>query len=119
LWVRPIAGITTGTNIITSLATVDAQLLWFGNIFSSLFGLQTKSQQHEQNKLVLKTAEAVKKLSLNQKQLNVSINAANAQIDTFTKYVMSSHRVVFIIAMEQDLKAMVQHLQLCKKLSTF
>jgi hypothetical protein len=112
LWVGPIAGITTGAKIITSLATGDAPLSWFGKIFSSLFGLQTKSQQHEQKKLVLETAEAVEKLSLNQKQLNVAINAANARIDTYTKYVMCSHRAVSIIAMEQDLKAMVQHLQL-------
>ncbi len=112
LWVGPVTGITTGANIITSLATGDAPLLWFGNIFSSLFGLQTKSQQHAQNKLVLKTAEAVEKLSIIQKQLNVAINAANARIDTYTKYVMSSHRAMSIIAMEQDLKAMVRHLQL-------
>jgi hypothetical protein len=112
LWVGPVAGITTGANIITSLATGDAPLLWFGEIFSSLFGLQTKSQQHEQNKLVLETAESVEKLSINQKQLNVAINAANARIDTYAKYVMSSHRAVSIIAMEQDLKAMVRHLQL-------
>jgi hypothetical protein len=107
LWVGPVAGITTGGNIITSLATGDAPLSWFGDIFSSLFVLQTKSQQHAQNKLVFKTAEAVEKLSINQKQLNVAINAANARIDTYTKYVMSSHRAVSIIAMEQDLKAMV------------
>ncbi len=44
--------------------------------------------------------------------MSVSINAANARIDTYTKYVMSSHRAVSIIAMEQDLKAMVRHLQL-------
>ena len=112
LWVAPVAGITTGANIVTSLATGDAPLSWFGDIFSSLFGLQTKAQQHEQNKLALKTAEAVEKLSINQKQLNVAINAANARIDTYTKYVMSSHRAVSIIAMEQDLKAMVRHLQL-------
>ncbi len=112
VWVGPVAGITTGTNIITSLATGDAPLLGFGDIFSSLFGLQTKSQQHEQNKLVLETAEAVEKLSINQKQLNVAINTANAQIDTYTKYVMSSRRAVSIIAMEQDLKTMVRHLQL-------
>jgi hypothetical protein len=78
LWVGPVAGITTGANIITSLATGDASLSWFGDIFNSLFGLQTKSKQHEKNKLVLETAEAVEKLSINQKQLNVAINAANA-----------------------------------------
>ena len=45
LWVAPVAGITTGANIVTSLATGDAPLSWFGDIFSSLFGLQTKAQQ--------------------------------------------------------------------------
>jgi hypothetical protein len=112
LWVGPIDGITRCTNIISSFATGEAPLLWFGNIFSSLFGLQTKSQHNEQTKLAIKTAEAVKKLSLNQQQLTVAINTANARIDTYTKYVMSSHRAVSIIAMEQDLKAKVRHLQL-------
>jgi hypothetical protein len=85
LWVGPVAGFTTGTNIISSFATGEAPLSWFGDILSSLFGLQTKSQHNDQTKLALVTAEAVEKLSLNQKQLSVAINAANARIDTYTK----------------------------------
>lgn len=43
LWVGPIAGITTGANIISSFATGEKPLLWLGDILSSFFGLQTKS----------------------------------------------------------------------------
>jgi hypothetical protein len=56
-------------------------------------------------------AKSVEKLSLNQEQLNVALNTANARIDKYTKYEMFSHRAVSIIAMEEDLKAMVRNLQ--------
>jgi len=112
VWVGPVAGVAGGANIISSFVTGEAPLSWFGDVFSALFGLQTKAQNQAQTKLVLETAEAVDKLSINQNQLTVAINAANARIDTYSKYVMSAHKAISVISMEQDLKAMVRHLQL-------
>jgi hypothetical protein len=49
-----------------------------------------------ENKLVLEMAEAVEKLSINQKQLNVAINAANPWIDTYTAYTDTQMKVVVV-----------------------
>ena len=108
LWVPVIGTFTAGANVINSFITGEAPLSWFGEAFGHIFGLQTKGEALKQNRIIVRTAQAVDQLTVNQQQIKTALNAATQRMNRYSKYILSSHKAIAIITMEQDLKAMIR-----------
>ena len=77
-------------NTLTSAATGEAPLSWFGNLLSKVFGFPTESSMSEAITMINQHSTTIQSITINQNELISAYNALASQLRKFSDFVSAT-----------------------------